>query len=99
MQNPITLKVEASMATETITCLALTGLSPKGTKDILVAGCHSGNMLVISVSTRTQKEQMASAHYNLIRVIVSLEAMKNRFFITADVCGVVKVWSSSFKPA
>jgi len=34
----------------------------------------------------------------LIRVIVNLEALKNKYFVTADVCGIVKVWTSSFKP-
>ena len=41
---------------------------------------------------------MNNAHYNLIRVIVSLEALKNRFFVSADVCGILKVWSSHLKP-
>jgi hypothetical protein len=41
-----------------------------------------------------KKEQINSAHYNLIRVIVTLETLKNRYFATADVCGIVKVWSS-----
>jgi len=45
-----------------------------------------------------KKEQINSAHYNLIRVIVTLETLKNRYFATADVCGIVKVWSSQLKP-
>ena len=52
---------------------------------------------MISVSSRTKKEQINSAHYNLIRVIVTLEALKNKYFVTADVCGIVKVWTSQFK--
>lgn len=63
----------------------------------MVAGCHSGNLLMISVSSRTKKEQINNAHYNLIRVIVTLEALKNKYFVTADVCGIVKIWSSQFK--
>jgi hypothetical protein len=42
---------------------------------------------------------VSNAHYNLIRVIISLESVKHRYFVTADVCGIVKVWSSTFKPA
>jgi len=53
-QSP-SMRVEGSLATETITCIALTGGNTKQ-KDILVAGCHSGNLLMISVSSRTKKE-------------------------------------------
>jgi hypothetical protein len=34
----------------------------------------------------------------LIRVIVSLKTLRDRYFVTADVCGFLKVWPSSFKP-
>ena len=67
-------------------------------KEILVAGCHSGNLIMINASSKLKKEQITSAHYNLIRVIVSLEALKHKYFVTADVCGIVKVWTSSYKP-
>ena len=50
-----TMKVEGSIATETITCIALTGGNGKQ-KDILVAGCHSGNLLMISTALKTKKE-------------------------------------------
>jgi hypothetical protein len=53
----------------------------------------------VSASTKQKKEQVINAHYNLIRVIVSLKTLKDRYFVTADVCGFLKVWSSSFKPA
>jgi hypothetical protein len=75
-------------------------------REYLVAGCHSGNLIIVSNSTvksssstaNIKKEQITSAHLNLIRVAVSLEALKHRFFVTADVCGIVKVWTSSLKP-
>ena len=85
------MKVDGSLATETITCIAVTG---NKNKEILVAGCHSGNFLMINTPNRVKKEQITSAHYNLIRVIVSLEALKDKYFVTADVCGIVKVWTS-----
>jgi len=96
--NASSMKVETSLPTETITCIELTGGHGKGNKDILVAGCHSGDILIISVSQRSLKETVSTAHYNLLRVIVSLESLKDRYFVTADACGVVKVWTSQFKP-
>ena len=41
--NATTLKVEDTQTTETITCIDSTG----PLKHLLVAGCHSGNFLVI----------------------------------------------------
>lgn len=79
--------------TETITCIALT--APKS--DLIVAGCHSGNLLLISTTTKAKREQISMAHYNLIRVIVTLEALKDKYFVSADVCGIVKVWVAQFK--
>lgn len=38
------------------------------------------------------------AHNNLIRVLTSLSALKHRFFVSADVCGFIKVWTSAMKP-
>jgi WD40 repeat protein len=83
------LKIESQIMTETITCISSTGSLKK---EILVAGCHSGNLILINSLTKTKKETMNNAHYNLIRVIVSLESLKNKYFVTADVCGIVKVW-------
>lgn len=85
-----TFKIDSQIMTETITCIALT--SPK--KDLLVAGCHSGNLILISTVSKSKRESLNMAHYNLIRVIVTLETLKNKYFVTADVCGIVKVWSS-----
>ena len=45
-------KVDMSVQTETITCLTVTG--PK--LDILVAGCHSGNIVTIKTTQRSKKE-------------------------------------------
>ena len=88
--------------TETITCIAATGYSGTGSnsnkRDILVAGCHSGNLIVVNANSKTKKECINNAHYNLIRVIVSLEALYHKYFVSADVCGIVKVWTSTLKP-
>lgn len=89
------LKVDSQIMTETITCLTATGSSKK---EILVAGCHSGNIILISTLTKAKKDQLNNAHYNLIRVIISLESLKHKYFVSADVCGYLKVWTSSFKP-
>lgn len=53
---------------------------------------------MINTLAKAKKETVNNAHYNLIRVIVSLEALKNKYFVTADVCGIVKVWTSTYKP-
>lgn len=45
-----------------------------------------------------KKEQINNAHYNLIRVVASLETLKHRFFVTSDVCGIIKLWTSATKP-
>lgn len=37
------------------------------------------------------------AHINLIRVACSLESLNHRYFATADVCGIIKVWHSTLK--
>jgi len=89
------MKIESQIMTETITCISATGSSKK---EIIVAGCHSGNLLLVSAVHKVKKEVLTSAHYNLIRVIVSLETLKHKYFVTADVCGIVKVWTASFKP-
>ena len=47
------MRVESSLATETVTCIAITGHK---TKEILVAGCHSGNLLMINTVTKMKKE-------------------------------------------
>lgn len=54
--NSSNMKVEASLPTETITCIALTGGNNSKTKDVLVAGCHSGNLLLISSTQKIKKE-------------------------------------------
>lgn len=30
--------------------------------------------------------------------MVSLEGLNNKYFVSADVCGIVKVWTSSYRP-
>jgi hypothetical protein len=51
-----TLKADLSIPTETITCLAATGgnvINGQGSlkKEYLLAGCHSGNLLIIQNSS------------------------------------------------
>jgi len=65
---------------------------------MLVAGCHSGNFITIRTTQRSKKEVINLAHNNLIRVITSLQSLKDKYFVSADVCGFVKVWISSQKP-
>lgn len=89
------LSVSHNITTETITCIAATGSNKT---EILVAGCHSGNMILVNSLTKQKKDVITMAHYNLIRVIISLQALKHKYFVSADVCGIVKVWTSSYKP-
>jgi hypothetical protein len=42
------LKVEFSLVTETITCVLNTGKN----KELIVAGCHSGNFVTLKTSLR-----------------------------------------------
>ena len=95
--NSRTLKVEETHQTETITCIDATG----PLQHLLVAGCHSGNFLVVKsriLGRNIQKETTENAHHNLIRVITSLRTLNDKYFVSADVCGFVKVWYSDLKP-
>ena len=47
---------------------------------------------------RTKKEVISLAHNNLIRVLTSLSSLNDRYFVSADVCGFIKVWVSLPKP-
>lgn len=49
------------------------------------------------VPAKVKKDFLATAHNNLMRVIVSLERLNHKYFVTADVCGIVKVWPSTQK--
>lgn len=91
--NAHTLKVEQTLQTETITCAVVTG--PK--MDILVTGCHSGNFMTLKVGLG-KKEIVQEAHINLIRCLISLNSLGNKYFVSADVCGIIKVWSSTLVP-
>lgn len=92
--NAQLLKVELSLNTETITCIVATACR----KDILIAGCHSGNLISITSKQRSKREVINLAHNNLIRVLTSLTSLKDRYFVSADVCGFIKVWISGIKP-
>ena len=95
--NIQTMKVEDTHQTETITCIDVTG--PK--QNLLVAGCHSGNFLLVRsriLGKQLDKETIENAHHSLIRVIISLRMLKDKYFLSADVCGVIKVWLSDIVP-
>lgn len=92
--NAQLLRVELSISTETITCIVATSVR----KDIIVAGCHSGNLITIRTLHRSKKEVINLAHNNLIRVLTSLTTLKDKYFVSADVCGFVKLWLSTNKP-
>lgn len=95
--NSHSLKVEETHQTETITCMDTTG----PLQHLIVAGCHSGNFLVVKsriLGRNLQKETVENAHHNLIRVITSLRTLGDRYFLSADVCGFVKVWYADLTP-
>jgi hypothetical protein len=79
-------KPDFDLSVETITCIA------KIASDIVIAGCHSGNLLVVNPKQKTVNT-IDQAHQNLVRGVVSLDyGFKGEYFISADVCGFVKVW-------
>ena len=70
-----------------------------GTKqDLIIAGCHSGNFMTLKPVNKSKKENVPQAHQNLIRVLISLSTLKHKYFVSADVCGYVKLWTSNIKP-
>jgi len=95
--NINTMKVEETHQTETVTCMDATGTL----RYIIIAGCHSGNFLIFknkNTGRQLTKETVENAHQNLIRVIVSLATLKDRYFLSADVCGYIRVWQSESSP-
>lgn len=88
--NATGMKVEEKINTETITCVAVSGQN----KEMLIAGCHSGNLMIVNCSKTEKRETIENAHENLLRVVCSLSELKNRYFLSADVCGYVRAWST-----
>lgn len=88
------IKVDQMIQTETTTCICSTGSK----HEILVAGCHSGNLNLHRTSNITEQKTIYNAHLNLIRAIISLRSLGNRYFVSADVCGAIKVWPSNIQP-
>ena len=91
------MKVEETHQTETITCMDATG----SLRHLIVAGCHSGNFLIVKtklLGKKLEKETVENAHQNLIRVICSLHQLRDKYFLSADVCGFIKVWYAEMKP-
>ena len=62
------MKVDYQVQTETTTCLCSTGLN----NDILVTGCHSGNINIQSVKNMNEIKTIPNSHQNLVRVLQSL---------------------------
>ena len=85
------IKVDQMIQTETTTCLCSTG--PKN--EVLVAGCHSGNLNLHRTADIREQKTIYNAHQNLIRAILSLKGLGNKYFVSADVCGSIKVWPSN----
>ena len=96
--NSTALKVEETHNTETITCIDATG----PLRYLIVAGCHSGNFLIfkskILGGKKVEKEKLDNAHSNLIRVILSLSSLRDKYFLSADVSGFIKVWYADMIP-
>jgi hypothetical protein len=72
--NSGSLKVEETHQTETITCMDTTG----SLKHLIVAGCHSGNFLIVKskiLGKKFEKETVENAHQNLVRVVCSLKQL------------------------
>ena len=90
------LTVENDIYTETTNCVTLTGVN----RDIVVTGCHSGNILIHKVShiLNGPPKTNYGAHNGLIRVLISLKTLKNAYFLSADVCGTINFWSSTICP-
>jgi len=82
------IKIDVQVSTETTTCVCSTG--PKN--DTIVTGCHSGNIHIHKALHINDSKSIQNAHQNLIRVLISLDSLDNRYFVSADVCGTIKVW-------
>mmetsp|Transcript_23938 Transcript_23938/g.36646 ORF Transcript_23938/g.36646 Transcript_23938/m.36646 type:complete len:257 (+) Transcript_23938:463-1233(+) len=85
------IKIEHQINTETTTCLCATG--PKS--EVLVTGCHSGNINIHKSGDIKDIKTISHAHQNLIRVLISLETLNNEYFLSADVCGTIMLWPSN----
>ena len=46
------------------------------------------------------RRRLQDAKYinNLIRVLASLSTLRHKFFVSADVCGFIKVWAAQMRP-
>jgi len=88
------LKVDYQVTTETTTCICLTGTN----QELIVTGCHSGNIHIQKTLTFSDSRSINSAHLNLIRSIISLSSLNDEYFVSADVCGTIKVWPSYLIP-
>mmetsp|Transcript_4420 Transcript_4420/g.7512 ORF Transcript_4420/g.7512 Transcript_4420/m.7512 type:complete len:273 (-) Transcript_4420:1885-2703(-) len=82
------MRVEHQTTTETTTCMCVTGRA----MELIVTGCHSGNLNFHRSAEIKDSKCLYHAHSNLIRVLISLSGVNNEYFLSADVCGTVKVW-------
>ncbi len=62
------IKVTQQVSTETTTCVVNTGQK----KELLVTGCHSGNIHIQKIENMNDIKTVQNAHQNLIRALVSL---------------------------
>jgi WD40 repeat protein len=83
-----------NVETENINCLALSGKK----FGLLIGGYPNGDFVIYDTLYREKLVTIERAHEHLIRVILSLEKLEHKYFVTLDVCGVIKVWSSTQKP-
>lgn len=69
-------------------------------KNLLVTGCHTGNINIHKSQSLAagDTKTIQQAHVNLIRVVASLDTLGNNFFVSADVCGTIKVWPADITP-
>jgi len=88
------LKADYQITTETTTCICQTGQH----NDLIVSGCHSGNINISKLTSLNDLKTIVLAHQNLIRVVISLTSLNNLFFVSADICGTIKVWPSNIVP-
>lgn len=83
--------VDSWPLSELVSCIA------QCKKSIFAAGCQSGNIIMIDLEEITFKT-CEQAHQNLIRCIVPMQRYYNgNYFVSADVCGFLKVWATKSK--
>lgn len=88
------IKCDYQTTTETTTCIGVTGIN----SEIVLSGCHSGNIHIGKISQLNDYKTIYNAHRSLIRVLISLTSLNHQYFISADVSGTIKVWPTNINP-